>query len=302
MKLTSLIIHYLYTNQRLDLPGIGTFILDRSVVSQLDNPKHRVPITEGITFESKPGLPESEELISYISSETGKMRSLASADLESEIQTVKQFLNIGKAFTFEGLGTLVRRPTGEVEFSPAFLIPETSRPVPATGHFSERQEPAKKYESFLTETKKVVNVSRPVLTGLVIGGILLAIVAGYLISRPGSKDSSDTAAAAASLPQDTTPTPETTAIVSSTPVIKTDQVKTKQSSNYKYILEVAKSARAFKRYKQLRTNLWEVELETKDSVDYKLVLKLPSMNADTTRIVDSLTAMLGRKVYIEHQN
>src|SRR5688572_16392709 len=72
-------------------------------------------------------------------------------------------------------------------------------------------------------------------------------------------------------------------------------------SNYKYVLEIAKSKRAFKRYNQLRTIRWNVELETKDSIQYKLYMLLPSI-ADTTRALDSLTVMTGRKVYIEYPN
>jgi hypothetical protein len=68
--------------------------------------------------------------------------------------------------------------------------------------------------------------------------------------------------------------------------------------DYKYVLEVAQSKRAFKRYNQLRTNLWDVQLETNDSVKYKLFMRLP-ISTDTTRILDSLMAMLGRPVYIE---
>ncbi|RYY63024.1 MAG: hypothetical protein EOO05_00640 [Chitinophagaceae bacterium] len=317
MKLTSLLIQYLYANQRLDLPGIGTFSLDRSVIAQFDNPKNRLPVTEGISFQSKPNLSESPDLISFISAETGKMKSLASADLDSRIELAKQFLNLGKPFTFEGLGTLVRRVTGEVEFTPAFIIPDGTRTVPSTGGFQEREEQPKKYESFLTEPKKSGTVPKPVLAGLVVGGIVLAIAAGYFISRSGRTNNTEATAAVITTTPDTpvgTPTdtantaitaaPGTTA--TTTPVVPVSAAATPPSvasgDNYKYVLEVAKGTRAFKRFNQLRTNLWKVELETKDSIDYKLFLMLPAINADTTRIVDSLTVMLGRKVYIEHQN
>ena len=313
MKLTSLLIQYLYANQRLDLPGIGIFRLDRSVVSQSDNPKNRLPITEGLSFESKPGLADSPELISFISAETGKMKSLAAADLESRIELAKQFLNLGKPFTFEGLGTLVRRTTGEVEFTPAFVVPDSTKNIPSTGGFQEKEEQPKKYESFLTETKKSGTVPKPVLAGLVVGGIVLAIAAGYFISRPGNSDNSEATAAIVTStttdsPAVTTATPSaatdsTAATIPATPVSpQPAQQNITSANNYKYVLEVAKSARAFKRYNQLRTNLWKVELETKDSVDYKLFLMLPVLNADTTRVADSLTVMLGKKVYIEHQN
>ncbi|RYY57013.1 MAG: hypothetical protein EOO09_04260 [Chitinophagaceae bacterium] len=313
MKLTSLLIQFLYTNERLDLPGIGSFTLDRNIIAGFDNPKNRQPITEGISFVSKPSLTDSPELIRYISETTGKMKSLATADLESRLELAKQFLNLGKPFTFEGLGTLVRRPTGEVEFTQAFVVPDPNRPILASTGFQERQEVVKKHESVFSEQRKTGTVSRPIMAALVIGGIILAVGAGYWISRPAGK-SEVTAAVNNAIPTTDTPeiiasdssaavTPATTAVTETTATAApaASRVVTADGS-YKYVLEVAKSTRAFKRYNQLRTNLWNVELETKDSVDYKLILMLPKMNADTTRVLDSLTVMLGRKVYIEPQN
>ena len=72
MKLTSLLIQYLYTNERLDLPGIGSFTLDRNVIAGFDNPKNRQPITEGISFTSKPSVRDCLDLIRFISESTGK--------------------------------------------------------------------------------------------------------------------------------------------------------------------------------------------------------------------------------------
>ena len=69
--------------------------------------------------------------------------------------------------------------------------------------------------------------------------------------------------------------------------------------NYKYVLEVAKSKRAFKRYNQLKAIQWNVQLETNDSIQYKLVMLLPAVS-DTSKTIDSLTVMTGRKVYIEY--
>ena len=69
--------------------------------------------------------------------------------------------------------------------------------------------------------------------------------------------------------------------------------------SYKYVLEVAKKKRAVKRYNQLKDIRWKVELETQDSIQYKLFMLLPALS-DTSRTIDSLTVMTGRKVYIEY--
>ena len=66
---------------------------------------------------------------------------------------------------------------------------------------------------------------------------------------------------------------------------------------YKYVLEIAKAKRAFKRYNVLKDNLWDVKMETADSIQYKLFLLLP-VRSDTTKVLDSLTVLSGRKVYL----
>lgn len=71
------------------------------------------------------------------------------------------------------------------------------------------------------------------------------------------------------------------------------------SNTYKYVLEIAKEPRASKRFNQLKTINWPVQIETTDSIHYKLFIPLPIANADTTKVKDSLTALSGRKVWIE---
>ena len=82
------------------------------------------------------------------------MKSLALADLESRMELAKQFLNLGKPYTFEGLGTLIRRSTGEVEFSQAFFVPDPNRPIVAANGFQEREEVVAKHAIVFMEPKK----------------------------------------------------------------------------------------------------------------------------------------------------
>ena len=51
VKLASLLAQYLYTNHRLDLPGIGTFLLDPSTISSVENTKQRSTVLEGVSFD-----------------------------------------------------------------------------------------------------------------------------------------------------------------------------------------------------------------------------------------------------------
>ena len=86
----------------LDLQGIGSFLLDKSIIIDEDsNKKHQEIGIEGVSFESNAATKEDPELVSFISSYTGKIKALASADLNSHLELAKQFMNIGKPFLFE---------------------------------------------------------------------------------------------------------------------------------------------------------------------------------------------------------
>jgi len=290
VKLTSLLTQYLYTNHRLDLPGVGTFLLDPQAVSTTDTSKQRsAAMVDGISFEYNAATKTTPELIAYISSQSGKMKALASADLESHIQLVQQFLNLGKPFTFEGIGTLTKKRSGVLEFTslsvPAEKINEwkTKEVKPVT-----LEESSKQYESFLSAPKLNFSWKKPVVTLLVMAGIVLAIWGGYTISKKAA--TSDETSVPETVQQPTQP--------DSNLLVKEETPKSKE---YKYILQVSKKQTAIRRYNQLKTNQWDVKMETKDSVLFKLYMLFP-FNADSTHVLDSLTAMTGKKVYIEPQN
>jgi hypothetical protein len=153
--------------------------------------------------------------------------------------------------------------------------------------------PDKKYESFLSPSKTSVGWKRPVVGLILVCGVGAAVWGGYMISQRVKKNNKTTLSEnnqpavqpitdSATVYQDTTAT----------------QVVPQADPDYKYILEVAKSKRALKRYNQLKELDWNVQIETTDSIQYKLFMRLPV--SDTTKTLDSLMAMTGRKVYIEY--
>lgn len=294
MKIATLLTQYLYKNQRLDLPGIGTFLLDPNAMNAAENSKQRSTVMDGISFQCNPSLSDSPDLVTFISSQTGKMKPLAAADLDSHLQLAQQFLNIGKPFTFEGIGTLVKVKMKEYEFIPISVNPEKVRELHQKDSNTRQvnENTGANYESFLSTPKVKLDWGRQAIVLLLLCGLGLAIWGGYTISKRAS-----TNAAAVN------PLPVAETFVD-TVDLKDDSIieaKSTVSSNFKYVLEVAPGKRAFKRYNQLKTNLWDVHLETKDSVQYKLFLLLPS-TSDTTHVLDSLTVMTGKRVFIEPNN
>ena len=300
MKLTGLLAQYLYSKKHLDLPGIGSFYLDPSInIEETEtNSKHKQEFPDGISFKNNAAVKESPDLIAYISEKSGKMKALASADLDSHIQLALQFLNMGKPFSFDGIGTLTKTKTGSHEFTPGIIMPEKIKEPSEKNKqvlkdkqvLSAKDSVDVKYQAYLSDPVVKAKWKKPVVAMLVICGIAVTIWAGYSISNKNSETDSEyfedlTAAQTASLVDST---------VAEQPVVVAEE----KPANYKYVLEVAQSKRAFKRYNQLRTNLWDVHLETNDSIKYKLVMRLP-VDQDTTRVLDSLMVMLGRRVYIE---
>jgi hypothetical protein len=315
VKITTLLAQYLYTNKRLDLTGIGSFTLDPSAIVVSEGNKQRSAVLEGISFESNPLQKESPDLINFISVTAGKMKALAASDIDSYLQLVHQFLNIGKPFTFDGIGTIVKLKGGGFDFIPGVALPEKLKDAvrAESSTNSGKEESTKKYDSFLNKSNNTTSWRKPVAAVLIVCGIGLAIWGGYIISK---KKAPDTVAAAtqptvepavqAPLPIDSTQLKENQPQVEDSQEITTASeplnTTVAAADSYKYVLEVANGKRAFQRYNQLRTNLWEVKLETKDSLQYKLYMLLPALNSDTTRILDSLTVMTGKRVYIEYQN
>ncbi|MEO5947639.1 MAG: hypothetical protein ABIP79_12550 [Chitinophagaceae bacterium] len=299
MKLTHLIAQYLYKNKRLDLQGIGIFLLDSSIIIEADNKKqpHETGI-EGVSFESNASAKEDPELISFISAYTGKIKALASADLNSHLELAKQFLNIGKPFLFEGIGSLNRIRSGEYSFTPGNALTEklTEHKIKEAKTPSPIEEPVSDYKSALYKKDKKLTWKKPLFFFLAIAGIALAIWGGYTVYKRTSADKSnkseETKPNKTILLEDSTNTIDS---LTPTPAITTNT----QNDSIKFIVEVSNKERAIQRYAQLKAFQWNIKMETKDSILFKLFLLIPGNNIDTTRVLDSLTRLNRRKVFIE---
>jgi hypothetical protein len=184
VKIPPLLAQYLYCHQRLDLPGLGTFLLDGSAISALENSKQRSALLEGVSFKSDPSLKESPDLIGFIAQKTGKMKALAASDLDSHLRIAEQFLNIGKPFALEGIGIVTKGKHGEIEFTPITVSPEKVKEynVKESETSSQKESSSEGYESFLSPSKTNLEWKKPVVALLLVCGIGLTIWGGYQIS------------------------------------------------------------------------------------------------------------------------
>lgn len=222
------------------------------------------------------------------------MKPLASADLDSHLQLAQQFLNMGKPYSFEGIGILTRVKPGEFEFTPIAISTEKikEQQKTETAETPAGEEQAGSYESFLALPKPGFEWRRPVLGLFALCGIAIAVWGGYVISKKNGKKTMTAAQQAVDIQSAAN-------VIAPDTTTATEPAQPSAPEHYKYILETAKKKRAIKRYNQLKDIRWKVQLETSDSVEFKLFMLLPA-HVDTTRSIDSLTALTGRKVRIEY--
>jgi len=302
LKLAPLLAQYLYTNKRLDLPGIGSFILDPYVTAEAEHTKQGKPINiPGISFENNAAIREVPELITYISSQTGKIKALAAADLDSHLELAKQFLNIGKPFLFEGIGNLAKIRSGQFTFTAGAIMAESMKGFAAKDSSTPpTEESLSDYKSIFYRAKAKLSWKKPAALLLLLAGVALAIWGGYKMYKKTTSKNNE------SIVEEKKEPGNTGNVVSSTDTVlypKDSVVERTQAAvpagNFKFVLEVSPAKRAFDRFGRLKTFLWDVKMETKDSLSYTLFMLLPAVATDTTKLLDSLTRLNGRKVYIE---
>ncbi len=307
MKLPLLLTQFFYQNKRLNLPGIGSFTLDPAVTIPEDLDKNPHEIIQGVTYTNQAVAKADDELIDFIRLHTGKMKSLAEADLESYLTLGIQLLNIGKPFYFDGIGAVTKSQEGKYEFTPGEYV-SFARQEPET----EKKEKPDKRKSVFEEQhdthQNQNNSSRKWLIALVLlGGLILIGWGGYTLYKKntypdmGNVPAADKAgsqkdtASPAAVP--VSPAPDS--VLPAKPPAAANPGKY-DSGIYKFIiLATDHKKRALRRYDQLISFDLKVKMDTKDSTFFKLYFSIPALPKDTNRIKDSLNRVYATKVLIE---
>lgn len=134
MKIEDVLVRYLLKNKSLTLQGIGTFYINKEVNIPDNAEAETILPADILHFDYDPKTVEDENLVSFFTLMTKKIKPLASADLDSFITLGKQFLNIGKPFIIEGLGTLEKNQEGSLTFKAGvFVSPRIEAPKTLTG-------------------------------------------------------------------------------------------------------------------------------------------------------------------------
>lgn len=298
MKIEQLLVQHFYSHKEVTLQGLGSFILSPDFVLPPETDKDVSMPENAISFQYNPKATEDDALINFIVQQTRKIKPLASADLDSYLVLGKQFLNIGKPFKIEGLGTLEKSQQGDYEFRQGPFANSKLDAAPAL----LKEKPEDEHISFAAQGKPSSGRKKGWIIALII--LLLGFVAAaawYFLYYKKHK----------------TPA-ENTEQVTPPPAIITDSTKKDStridSTSIQKIATPPADAYTFKVvFKEIpgkeaattKMNEWiarkhTVIMFTKDSVYYKLAepFKLPL--ADTARIKDSLNKFYYRgKAYIE---
>jgi hypothetical protein len=271
LKISPLLAQFLINNKQLSLAGLGRFTLDNS---------------GGIIFQHDAYVKEDAELVSFIAENTGKMKSLVASDLDSNLELARQFLNIGKPYLFEGIGTLSKNKFGTIEFIQSNTSTEKNKENTGDGRdkTSTTENSFTDYEEMFSPRKPKGPATKKIVTWLIaIAGLSLAVFGGYLVySKTKNKKEpivKKEETKPVILPDSLPKTKDTTTLIPK---------PADTSGMYRFVIEKAARQRAFFRYNYLKENLIDVKMDTRDSVLFNLYFLLPATPADTARKRDSL--------------
>jgi len=308
LKIASLLTTFFYQQKHLSLPGIGSFQLDPSASIPDSTDKNFAEVFQYIRFTQKNIARPDDELIDYIRSKTGKIKPLAESDLDSFVSDGKILLNIGKPFHIDGIGTLQKGKEGILEFiagGPMLEKIDMHKP-----HVVEEKVTKNKpvYGEDFAAQEAQHNWARKLLIGaVVLVGISIVVGGGYFLynrSLQGKNEEQQVQAATEIKPDSLSQTPPDTTTVKKDSIPAAPVVS---AGSYKYVFETTdRKLRALKRFSVVHQLSSRIQMETTDSLIFKIYTVLPSANAaDTIWKKDSLNMWYWgskqMKVKIEYQ-
>jgi hypothetical protein len=286
MKLENYLAQHLYNTKELTLQGIGKFELSPDFVAPVEGDKDFVMPQNAISFTYDSRAQEDDTLVNYIVQQTKKIKPLASADLDSYLMLGKQFLNIGKPFKIEGIGSLEKNKTGQYFFTQGIYV---NQKVESTlqSNTGVKDGNAKNEISFASKPKEVKsNKKIALLIGVVILGCIVSRTVWYFLKTKENK------------PTTAEVKPKDTASITTLSTIDTTKKDTiskapttlaiNPNSFEVVIKEYNTLAKANERLNSLKIAGHNVSVFTTDSVKYKIALQVAKPLSDSVYVLDSL--------------
>ncbi len=301
MKIEQALVLYLLKNKQISLQGIGTFKLDISLPEVTDNEKPVIIPANAVSFHYDPKVGEEETIVDFIVEHTKKIKPLASADLDSFLTLGRQFLNIGKPFTIQNLGTLDKLKSGELEFKPGQLI---LRKIEAPRGMTENDIEENDAENLFNDYQKKApgNSKRTLLTILILLALGFGVWAAWNFLF--KKDDNEITQSENIMPvADTSSISKDSLakIAMAEDSLKISQKPISDSVPFNVVVRVTKNKEvALARLAILETMGRDVIMYTTDSITYKVAQPFTRPLSDTTKILDSLNKYYYRgKAFIE---
>jgi hypothetical protein len=298
VKLEQVLVIHLIKHKFASLQGIGTFRLDPAVNLPPEQDKD-FPIPENaILFNYDPKAGEDEALVHSIVEHTKKIYPLASADLDSFLMLGRQFLNIGKPFRLDGLGTLDKAQSGQLIFI-AGIFNEPRIDVPKSN-----KEPDTDVSSGLfNDYSKLPQDNTKKIAGIVTGVIILALLL-WALYHFLSKDDNTTATVPVKTdsiaPKDSTldRLKLTDSLRSVEGLIQSSITENSYTFRIKLKERIGKDE-ALKTYNQLNSAGNKMVIATTDSFTYTLYQLFTLPLSDTGKIKDSLSTLYKQPLTVE---
>lgn len=300
MKLEHLIVQHLYNNKHVTLQGIGTIHLDPAVSIPQEGDKNATVPDNAFSFEYNLKAGEDENLINFIVQQTRKIKPLATSDLESYSILAKQFLNIGKPLTIEGIGTIYKNQAGTYDFTPGHFVSPKVEEAP-----KQLKEKNEESISFENDTPKKNN-NRGFL--LFVFFVLIACLAAlglyyFFFKTAASKPEVAQQEQPVQLPVTVADTlNDTTALSVDSSSITNPSAPLQDTMNFKLVIKQYRTeAAATKGYNKLTTFGYKLELIKKDSSTFQLAIPFNRPLSDTTLVKDSLRVIFPERLQIIKQ-
>jgi hypothetical protein len=294
----TLIRDFLSEHNTISFEKVGTLTVGNTPITA------EQPLSPGtISFRYDKRAITSPELCEFIAAKTGKSKILIGSDLESYIEMMRQFINIGNPYEIDGLGILKLGKTGEYEFSPFDLSNKKEETRSSKKQKDRNESPL--------APGKTSNRNALILFALIIILGILGVI-GWGSYKLFIENKNKTAKTNA----DTTVAPLQTAIPDTTTKINNDSLAKQDSAanqilkvdsfDYRFIHEITRSAdRAYPRVTALKQYGYPSMIDsvkTDTATYYTLYFKYKLSSADTAMMRDSVQKLLNRKIRIKQIN
>ena len=299
---------FLIKNEYCYMPGIGSFQIDKKPAKYNAETREMSAPEYEISFKKNAGSID-DSFANFIATNERISIAHASNYFKDYCARIKSEIKEGKDVTIPGIGKLYSTDNQTIQFEkdanlqikgksiPFFKVsPEAEKKdEPTISNIFEQtalKEPTADEEIIMKAPQ--VNWTKIILLGISALAIIGLVIYFIVSSQIGNKDTPS---------QSVEPTPISQPIETPIDTIKSDTTTmhapaSTNSDGYLVLINSYPSKdRAEKRVSQLNSYGHSVTLNTKDSVQYNVVLSIPS-SVDTTQYLDSLGKLFGSRVHI----